>query len=77
LLLKILSKIGGNCQMEFAASSNVPYTVQFTPTLSSNSWQTLETISSQPNERSVVLIDDTCAGILQRFYRVTAQRVSQ
>jgi len=63
--------------MEFAASSNVLYTVQFTPTLSSNSWQTLETISSQPNERSVVLTDSTCAGSSTRFYRVAAQRVPQ
>lgn len=77
LRLQIVSKTGGNCQMEFTASPNVFYTVQFNSTLSSNSWQTLENISSQPYARSIILTDSTCAGSSRRFYRVAAQRVAQ
>jgi hypothetical protein len=77
LHLQIVSKVDGTCQMEFAASSNVLYTVQFNSTLSPNSWQTLANISSQPSERSVLLIDATSAGNPRRFYRVAAQRAPQ
>ena len=62
----------GDIQFHFSAASNTLYDVEFASDLSTDSWQSLTNIASQPFDREILIAEPATNS--QRFYRVTAQR---
>jgi hypothetical protein len=61
----------GRFRFTFVAKAGESYTVQFRDGLSpTNSWATLDTISAQPSETTVVVFDSLSSN--RRFYRVAS-----
>ena len=72
-LLQASCTIPGVIQLQFAASSNAIYTVEFNSDLASPSWQILTNISSQPYERTIQYRDQPSSTNASGFYRVAVQ----
>jgi len=72
-VLHVSGGTAGVVQLQFAATSNAVYEVQFNSDLTSGPWQILTNISSAPIERTIVVEDSTSSTNISRFYRVAAR----